>query len=115
MKSSTKPILMVAVAMSMLTGVVGTAGVASAQPDQNRRDTRTVVKNRTVVKLGGARGWRAGGRIERGDWNRGRLIDYRAYRLSAPPSGYEWREVDGNYVLAAAATGVIASVLLAGQ
>ena len=39
--------------------------------------------------------------------------DYRHYRLSEPPRGYEWREVDGNYVLAAVATGVIASVVIA--
>ena len=28
-------------------------------------------------------------------------------------NGYEWRQVDGNYVLAAVATGVIASVIVA--
>jgi Ni/Co efflux regulator RcnB len=33
--------------------------------------------------------------------------------LRAPPHGYEWRMVDGNYVLAAVATGVIASVVAA--
>jgi len=33
--------------------------------------------------------------------------------LRAPPHGYEWRLVDGNYVLAAVATGVIASVIVA--
>ena len=40
-------------------------------------------------------------------------IDYRHYHLQAPPHGYEWREVDGNYVLAAVATGVIASAVVA--
>ena len=33
--------------------------------------------------------------------------------LRRPPSGYEWRLVDGNYVLAAVATGVIASIVVA--
>jgi Ni/Co efflux regulator RcnB len=47
------------------------------------------------------------------DWKRGEHIDYRERHLRAPPEGYEWREVDGNYVLAAVATGVIASVVVA--
>jgi Ni/Co efflux regulator RcnB len=57
--------------------------------------------------------WRNGGHIARGDWNRGHRIDYRHYHLRKPPRGYEWREVDGNYVLAAVATGLIASIMLA--
>jgi Ni/Co efflux regulator RcnB len=60
------------------------------------------------------RGWYKGGRIERNDWDRGqRINDYRRYHLSRPPRGYEWRRVDNNYVLAAAATGLIAGLVLA--
>jgi Ni/Co efflux regulator RcnB len=59
--------------------------------------------------------WRKGGRIERNDWNRGTRVDYRQYHLSAPPRGYEWRRVDNNYVLAAAATGLIAGLVIAGS
>jgi Ni/Co efflux regulator RcnB len=108
-----KRILMAAAAVSLLVGAVSTAGVASAEPD--RQDSRVVVKDRTVVKLGGDHNWRKGGRIEQSDWARGAPVDYRVHRLSAPPRGYEWREVDGNYVLAAVAGGLIASVLLANQ
>jgi Ni/Co efflux regulator RcnB len=57
--------------------------------------------------------WRKGGRIGRDDWGRGVHVDYRAHHLRQPPRGYEWREVDGNYVLAAAATGLIVSIILA--
>ena len=58
--------------------------------------------------------WRRGGRIERADWDRGeRVRDYRRYHLSRPPRGYEWRRVDNNYVLAAVAGGLIASVIAA--
>ena len=32
--------------------------------------------------------------------------------LRKPPGGYEWRNVDGDYVLGAIATGVIADMLL---
>jgi Ni/Co efflux regulator RcnB len=62
------------------------------------------------------RGWYKGGRIDRSDWNRGyRVNDYRRYHLQAPPRGYEWRRVDNNYVLAAAATGLILGLVLANQ
>jgi Ni/Co efflux regulator RcnB len=57
--------------------------------------------------------WRRGEHIRHEDWNRGEQIDYRHYHLRRPPRGYEWREVDGNYILAAVATGVIASVIAA--
>jgi Ni/Co efflux regulator RcnB len=45
--------------------------------------------------------------------NRQYVVDnWRAHRLSAPPRGYHWVQVGGDYVLAAVATGIIASVLL---
>ncbi|HEY2709744.1 MAG TPA: RcnB family protein [Caulobacteraceae bacterium] len=57
--------------------------------------------------------WRSGHRMSMNDWRRGERFDYRRYHLRAPPRGYEWRRVDGNYVLAAAATGLIASIIAA--
>jgi Ni/Co efflux regulator RcnB len=57
--------------------------------------------------------WKKGAHINHDDWNRGTPVDYRHYHLHAPPRGYEWRQVDGNYVLAAVATGVITSVVIA--
>jgi Ni/Co efflux regulator RcnB len=57
--------------------------------------------------------WRKGGHISHDDWNRGAEVDWRTRHLRQPPRGYEWREVDGNYVLAAVATGVIASIIVA--
>jgi Ni/Co efflux regulator RcnB len=57
--------------------------------------------------------WKKGAKINHDDWNRGQPVDYHRYHLNAPPRAYEWRSVDGNYVLAAAATGVIASVVVA--
>jgi Ni/Co efflux regulator RcnB len=47
------------------------------------------------------------------DWRRGEPVDYRTYHLKKPPRGYEWRQVDGNYVMAAVATGIIASTIIA--
>ena len=57
--------------------------------------------------------WKKGYHMKAEDWHRAQPIDYRHYHLSAPPRGYEWRSVDGNYVLAAVATGVIASAVVA--
>jgi Ni/Co efflux regulator RcnB len=79
---------------------------------------RTVV-NKTVVRPTVTRGWaqrsdfRSGGHIAQNDWRNGRVIDYRTHRnLRAPPPGYEWREVNGQFVLAAVATGLIASIIM---
>lgn len=58
--------------------------------------------------------WRRGRRLPPEYWEHARRVDdYRAYHLRRPPRGYEWREVDGNYVMAAVATGIIASVIAA--
>jgi Ni/Co efflux regulator RcnB len=57
--------------------------------------------------------WKKGYHMRAEDWQRAHPIDYRQYHLRRPRKGYEWREVDGNYVLAAVATGVIASTIVA--
>jgi Ni/Co efflux regulator RcnB len=57
--------------------------------------------------------WKKGYHMKEEDWHRARPVDYRTYHLKPPPRGYEWRSVDGNYVLAAVATGVIASAIVA--
>jgi Ni/Co efflux regulator RcnB len=56
--------------------------------------------------------WRRGGRMDNDAWNRGARVDWRRHHLRNPPRGYEWREVNGRYVLAAAATGLIADIIL---
>ena len=55
--------------------------------------------------------WRRGYHMRHEDWDRGHVVDWRVRHLRRPPRGYEWREVDGNYVMAAVATGVIASII----
>jgi len=60
----------------------------------------------------GGHHWRRGERMGWNDWSRGERVDWRARRLRAPPRGYEWRRVGDQYVLAAVATGVIASIIL---
>ncbi|HVT98937.1 MAG TPA: RcnB family protein [Acidobacteriaceae bacterium] len=57
--------------------------------------------------------WRKGHHINHDDWNRGeRVEDWHAHHLRRPPAGYEYRYVDGNYVLARPDNGLIFSVTI---
>ena len=53
--------------------------------------------------------------MDRQEWDRGNRIDYREYQLAPPRRGYEWREVDGNFIMGAVATGVILSIIANGH
>jgi len=45
--------------------------------------------------------WKKGQHLRHEDWDRGqRVEDWRARHLRRPPAGYEWRDLDGQYVLA---------------
>ena len=91
----------------ILLGVCCTPLMALAQHDDDHHDAH----NQQYVRHDE---WKKGYHMRSEDWSRGeRVEDYRTYHLSAPPRGYEWREVDGNYVLAAVSTGIIASVVAA--
>lgn len=95
---------------STLSAVLFT-GVAIAQDDHHDdRDHHDDAHHQTYVRHDD---WRKGHRMKKEDWDRGQVVDYRTYHLRQPPRGYEWREVDGNYVLAAVATGIIASAIVA--
>jgi len=54
--------------------------------------------------------WKKGAKIRNEDWARGEQVDWHAHHLRKPPTGYEWRQVDGNYILARPSDGVIFSV-----
>ena len=80
--------------------------------DQSNRDHHSEDHGQHYVRHNE---WRKGSHISLSDWSRGEQIDWHAHHLRQPPRGYGWREVDGNYVLAAVTTGVIASVIIASQ
>jgi Ni/Co efflux regulator RcnB len=93
-----------AIALSVLSSVlVSGAAFAQDHPDEHH-DNHTYVKHTE---------WKKGYHMRQEDWGRGEKVDYRTYHLRQPPSGYEWRLIDGNYVMAAIATGVVASVVVA--
>jgi Ni/Co efflux regulator RcnB len=61
----------------------------------------------------GHHSWRKGERIDHNEWRRYSAVDWRRHHLRQPPRGYEWREVNGQYVMAAAATGLVAAIIAA--
>jgi Ni/Co efflux regulator RcnB len=109
-------------AAAALIAVTGLAGAAVAQPYGHDHDRGYQKQDDRGYQRQDDRGyqrqddrghhnWRRGERISRDDWGRYQRVDWRHHHLRRPPRGYEWREVDGNYVLAAAATGLIASII----
>ena len=106
------------IATTALTLLAAPLTGAFAQDRNDRHDNHMMMQQHDDDRYdrhdnGQHRGWYKGGRIDRHDWDRGVRVDYRRYHLSRPPRGYEWRRVDNNYVLAAVAGGLIASVILA--
>jgi Ni/Co efflux regulator RcnB len=93
-----------AAALALLALGLLSGGACAQEHHDDQRDNHRYVEHRE---------WKKGYRMRAEDWQRGDRIDYRRFHLRRPPSGYEWREVDGNYVLAAVGTGVIASVIAA--
>jgi hypothetical protein len=87
-------ILVIAVAAAAL--VAGSANAAGWGHDQ-----------------GAGHQWSKGEHMGQNDWQSAQPVDYRAHHLRAPPRGYEWRQSGNQYVLAAVATGAIASIILA--
>lgn len=113
-----KRIALTALAAALLTASLSPA---NAQPYQGQRDDRHEQDQRNQEHRQDQRhyqeverhqDWRRGEPMRHEDWDRGRRFDYHGYGLREPPPGYEWREVDGAFVLGAIATGVIASILL---
>lgn len=110
-----KRFLIAAAALSLL----GTAAGAQPRHDNDRHDNdhnsqQTHRDNGHPGTNNGFRRhseWHKGGRVAHNDWVRGHRVDYRARHLRAPPRGYEYREVDGNLILGAVATGLIVSII----
>src|ERR1700735_263167 len=84
--------------------IISSVLMSGAAFAQDHHDNQTYVRHTE---------WHKGAKISHDDWNRGEQVDWHAHHLQAPRSGYEWREVDGNYVLAAVATGLIATTIIA--
>lgn len=118
---------MITTALAVLAGTFAFGDVASAQSHRGHdrgyersHNDRHYNRGHSGYNRSYHRGWRdrsdwrRGGYVSYNDWHRGYVVDYRRHHLRQPPRGYEWRRVDNNYVLAAVATGLIASVIIGG-
>jgi len=56
--------------------------------------------------------WNRGDRMGYDDWSNAQPVNYRAHHLRRPPHGYAWRETNGQFILAAVATGLVASIIV---
>jgi len=81
------------------------AGSAGAQPMDH---------SHWAADQGANHHWARGERMGYNDWSGAQTVDYRQHHLRAPPRGYEWRESNGQFVMAAVATGVVASIIMDG-
>jgi Ni/Co efflux regulator RcnB len=90
-----------ALALSILgVALTGLPAFSQDHPDQDRHDQ---AQSRDRHDNGTYRHhdeWKKGFKIQHEDWNRGDKVDYRQNHLRRPPEGHEWRQIDGNYVLA---------------
>jgi Ni/Co efflux regulator RcnB len=112
-----KTLLIAATALTILASPLA----ALAQPDRHDDRNNAMMQHQDdhhggpamMMKGPAHHDWHKGDRFDRNDWNRYERVDYRRYHLKAPPRGYEWRRVDNNFILAAAATGLVASIIAA--
>jgi len=109
-----KRIMTTALAAAIAFGAAG-AGTASADqyygPQGFNHQPGYVPPGYHVAPEGGYNGWKRGAHyagprsvVNQGDWGR--------YHLRPPPRGYEWVNSNGQFILLAVTTGVIADILL---
>lgn len=72
--------------------------LAQDHQDQDHRDNHTDHRDNHTYKQHNE--WKSGSKVQQEDWNRGDKVDYRQNHLRRPPAGHEWRQIDGNYVMA---------------
>ena len=84
-----------------------------AQQQHDEHQAQQHHDDRAVRGAGPDHNWHKGDRIPASYRDkRYEVRDWKARHLRQPPRGYHWVSVNGDYVLAAVATGVIADLLL---
>ena len=93
----------------------GGHGAPDHRPDYRPGPGRQPVRagNDHFDDHGGPRGWHRGDRLPSDYRDHQYVVDnWHEHSLQAPPRGYRWVGINGDYVLAAVATGVIAQIVL---
>jgi Ni/Co efflux regulator RcnB len=105
-----KKLFSILLAASVLATPLAMTTEANAAPAHNQVVVvkKDVVKKKVVVRKGG---WVRGRHLSATDRRRAANIDYRRYRLSAPPRGYHWVRVDHSFLLVGITSGLISNVL----
>jgi Ni/Co efflux regulator RcnB len=85
-------------------------GRAMEQQRNYDRDDRRGYDSRAMGGPG-RHHWRRGERLP-DEYRHGGYVDWRAYNLQPPPAGYQWVNVDGDLVLVALASGLIADLIV---
>jgi Ni/Co efflux regulator RcnB len=67
------------------------ASMPAVAQDQDHHDNSTYKQHQE---------WKSGAKIHDEDWSRGDKVDYQKNHLRRPADGQEWRQIDGNYVMA---------------
>ena len=112
---------MLAGALALATLAAAAATTAQAQPYGPNRDVRDARQDlrdarrdvRQAERRQDRHRWRQGQRLDRRYGSYSTVNDWRARRLPAPRRGYHWVRQGDDYVLAALAGGLIASVIAA--
>ena len=110
-------------ALALVTATSALAASAQAQPYGPNRDVREARQDlrearrdvRRAETRQERRRWRQGERLDRRYGAYTTVNDWRARRLPAPRRGYHWVRSGDDYVLAAVAGGLIASVIAASR
>ena len=103
----------------LLVAALAVPAITLAQDRDDHRDEHKAAPQRAEQSHQKERGagpdhaWHKGDRVPAAYRDkRYEVSDWRSHNLRAPPSGYHWVQVNGDFVLAAIATGVIADLLL---
>jgi Ni/Co efflux regulator RcnB len=93
------------VASSVVLAMILSGGVAVAQDhhDDHDRDNHHYVHHQE---------WKKNATMKHEDWDRGERIEWKEKHLKRPPEGFEWRMIDGNYVMAEGSSGRISTVVV---
>jgi Ni/Co efflux regulator RcnB len=124
MEETMKPIISAVAAFAVLAGTP-----VLAQPNRDHSQRPNVQPQRPNVQpqrpnnqhagwahdRGNQHRWKRGERMGYNDWRSAPVVNYRTYRLRQPPRGYEWRRHGNQFILVAAATGLIASIVAASR
>jgi Ni/Co efflux regulator RcnB len=116
-----KSLMIGAMALSLVGGMAMTATQASAEvvhkqvvtkPNGTRVVTKTGIgPNGRVTKTTRKMKWNRGQKLSINYRDRRYQVDWRAHHLHQPRPGYQWVQVDGQYVMVALATGLIADAM----